>query len=206
MFQLTLFIVQFGMFAFGPLLRLGVQRVLHGIVGIVFEANASRWIPFGVLFPESLLGVCSDLQLLALPQFDYQYLVVTFAVLIIVLIPVPGRSGQHLRIAWLQIGRSYVASLLIVALHVQLKLHTALRTELEAATVPRILHPVNDLIRNKRNQSDTMSKEFIGQHRWIGLQLHPVNGQCRCLRDKNAPQTICNTVCKQQETVFCWWC
>ena len=63
-------------------------------------------------------------------------------------------------------------------------------------TYPSVLHSLHDFIRGERYQTDTVCKEFITQHRRVGLKLHPVNGHRRGLCYEHSPQAVRHTESK----------
>lgn len=130
----TLVVVQLGIFAFRPLVRLGKQSVPHGVVRIVFETDARGRIPLGVLFAESLFSVSPHLQLLPFAQLDDQYLV-GFPVFRRVVVPVLRGHGQDPGVARLQVGRRDMSRLIVSALDVKRELHAALLAEVRANAI-----------------------------------------------------------------------
>lgn len=145
-----------------------------------------------MLLAESFFGERSDLQLLSLAQLDNEY-VVFLAVLVDVAVLVSGRDRHHARVVAHQVRGGHVSGHLLRALDVQVELDAAVVTEIRARAVPRVLQSVDHLVRRERYEPDTGRYELVAQHGRVGVQLHPVNGQRRCLRDEHPAQAVGHT-------------
>lgn len=156
-------VVQHGMLALWPLVRLGEERVAHLVVRVVLEGNAGGGIPLRVLLPESFLGVCAQLQFLALSQLHNKNLLGLLAVLVVVLIAIAGGDGKNARVAGFEVGGGHQTSLLLAALYIQRKLHAAFRTEVNAHAVSAVHHPVHHLVGYQRNQADAVGWKLSGE-------------------------------------------
>lgn len=201
------------MFGLRPLIGLGEERVTHLVVGIVLEGHSGCWVPLGVFLAEAFLGVGAQLEFLALSQFHDENLLGLLPVLVVVFVAVAGGDWKDAGIARLEIGSGDQASLLVVALHLERELDAALGTEIHTETVTAVHHPVDHIVGDQRNQSDSvccmwtarlkqtnqklpaisLTNELVGQNSRVGLQLHPVDGDGWCLSDENSSQAVGNT-------------
>lgn len=149
-------VVKIGMFALGPFLGFGEQRVAHFVVGIVLEGNARSWIPLGVLLAEAFLGVSSQFQFLTLTQLDDKNLFGLLSIFVFVFIAMVCCHWLNFLVAGIQVCCGHQTGLLVSAFNIQRELDAAVLTEINTHAVSAVQQALDNVIRNQWDQSDSV--------------------------------------------------